>query len=287
MMERRRSPSSNARLCSTTPSRTSKPDVQAPLLPLDVVAAGDREAGALRLGDVDGLLRGAQRAGELRVGVVAVLGRNRHGADVQHLVHASCSTCPRRRRDRRRVRPGAVLGEVLHEGQAAQDPAALLLRVLEDAGGQRGHADLADVQVPRLARAASHRGSASRISSTTSNSSSRTPGARRSRRCPARRRTSPRRWTPRRSRRWARPRRRRARRPGTGGPRFPPQLPWRVHQAQVGDALVSPSRPRSAQDALDCRDFGGAGQAVRAVRGAGVSLSRLHGGFRSGDPGGS
>ena len=111
-----------------------------------MVAAGDREAGPLGLGDADGLLRGAQRAGELRIGVVAVLGRNRDGADVQHLRHFLAHDVDVGHQPVDRVRPGAVLGEVLHEGQAAQDPAALFLRVLEDAGGQRGNADLADVQ---------------------------------------------------------------------------------------------------------------------------------------------
>ena len=65
-------------------------DVHAPLFPLHVVAAGDGEAGPFGLGDADGLLRGAQRAGQLRVGVVAVFGGNRDDAGVQHLRHCPC-----------------------------------------------------------------------------------------------------------------------------------------------------------------------------------------------------
>ena len=44
------------------------------------------------------------------------------------------------------MRPGAVLRELLHEGEPAEDAAALLLRVLENTGGQRSDADLTDVQ---------------------------------------------------------------------------------------------------------------------------------------------
>ena len=50
------------------------------------------------------------------------------------------------------MRPGAVLGEVLDGGQAAQHPPALLLWVLEYAGRQRSHTDLAEIR-PRAARA--------------------------------------------------------------------------------------------------------------------------------------
>ena len=222
-------------------------DVDAPLFPLDVVAAGDREAGPVRLGDVDGLLRGAQRAGELRIGVVAVLGGNRDGAGVQHLGHFLADDVDVGHEPVHRVRPGAVLREVLHEGQPAQDPAALLLRVLEDAGGQRGNADLADVQAavgqglePPLVRGQE----LLRRPRTPPPG----PAARRSPRCPARRRRPPCRWRPRRSRRAGRPpetscRKTRNRRSSAPGRR----VPGGVQQAEVGDALCPrPAVPRRA-----------------------------------------
>ena len=122
-------------------------DIEAPFFPLDVVAAGHREAGALGLGDGDGLLGGAQRAGEFGVGVVSVFGRNREDSGVDHLGDFLVDHVDVGHQTVHRVGPGAVAREVLHEREPAENPAAPLLRVLEHTGGQRGHTHLADIQV--------------------------------------------------------------------------------------------------------------------------------------------
>jgi hypothetical protein len=123
-------------------------DVDAPLFPLHVVPAGDGEAGPFGLGDADGLLGGAERPGQFRIGVVAVLGRNGHHAEVDdlrdflvHHVHVGHQPV-------HGVRPRTVLREVLHKSQAAKDPAPLLLGILEHPGGQRGHADFCHIEIP-------------------------------------------------------------------------------------------------------------------------------------------
>ncbi len=125
-------------------------DVDAPLFPLHMVAAGDREARAFRLGDADGFLGGAQRAGEFGIGVVSVLLGDRDGPQVQHLGHFLADHVNVGNETVNWVRPGAVLRKILDERQAAQDPASLFLGVFKDTGGQWRHPDLTDLQVPCL-----------------------------------------------------------------------------------------------------------------------------------------
>ena len=177
------------------------------------------------------------------------------------------------------MRPGTVLGEFLHERQAAEDPAPLLLRVFEDAGGQRGHADLADLQ-SRAASALSHRSSEARSSSTTSNSSSSTGSSPVTEvssstaeitappvaetvtsggRPPA---TS-----------WMKTRKRRS------VLRFGRRVPGRIQQAKIGDPLRRAQESAGAKNALDLGDFGARRQAVRRER---VSYGGRHGGLLSG-----
>ena len=123
-------------------------DVEGPLLPLDVVAVGDGEARALGLGDLDRLLARAQRARELGVGVVAVLGGHRHDAQIDDLVDGAVGDVDVGDEAVDGVRPRAVARVLLVEGEAAEDPPALLLWVLEDPGRERGDTDLVERDLP-------------------------------------------------------------------------------------------------------------------------------------------
>ncbi len=124
-----------------------EPDPQGPLLPGQQVAL-ERQAGALGLGDGDGLLRRARRAADGRVVVVPRARRDRHDPGVDDLVDDAVEGVDVGHQTVDRVRPGRVLRVLLVERQPAQQPSAGLLGVLVgvDAGRQRCHPDVGDVQ---------------------------------------------------------------------------------------------------------------------------------------------
>jgi hypothetical protein len=114
---------------------------QRPPLPGQGAVVVQVEAHAVRLGDLDRPQAGAQRAGDR--GVVEVAGRrgNGHRAEVVDGDHLAGQHVDEGHQAVDRVRPRVVAGVLLDEGQAAQQAAARLVRVVEDAGRQGGHAD--------------------------------------------------------------------------------------------------------------------------------------------------
>ena len=148
-------------------------DAQRPVLPLEEVAV-EGEAGALRLGDLDRLLRRPRRSGDGGVVEVARLLGDRHRADVDDLVDGLGSRRRRRRPGRRRDAPrrgpsGAPARTRARAGCGGRPPRGYS-NTPADSGATRTSA----TSRPRAASAASQRSSVARICSTSSNSSSST-----------------------------------------------------------------------------------------------------------------
>ena len=121
-----------------------EPDPHGPVLPLEPRSVQDKRW-SLGLGDLDRAQRGALRAADRLVVVVAGLGRDRQVELVGDLEDLFLDQVDVGRDAVHRVGPGQVVLAGLDEGEHAHHPPPVVLGWSERAGGDRAGPDLADV----------------------------------------------------------------------------------------------------------------------------------------------